>query len=214
MNSLYPICCTLRKCMFPQRYRIRGSPLQCHLLEARRTNLLTRTGLYLLSLVGWDWVHLVRRPLIGLLYQPQIIDDECGAVGGIRICRGNRSNCRKPAPVPLCPPQIPHDLTRARTRAAAVGSQRLTAWALARPASTRIVLYAAPTPSHKHVFYCDVVTVLFHQALRMWSDHAVADNVSLHTPAFSIVFRQPRRDNVEFSVKRLCSLGCSGPTCG
>jgi hypothetical protein len=28
---------------------------------------------------------------------------------------------------PLCPPQIPFDQTRARTRAAAVGSQRLTA---------------------------------------------------------------------------------------
>jgi hypothetical protein len=36
-------------------------------------------------------------------------------------------------PTPLCPPQIPHNQTRARTRAAAVGSQRLTAWAMARP---------------------------------------------------------------------------------
>jgi hypothetical protein len=34
--------------------------------------------------------------------------------------------------VPLCSPQIPHDLLRAWTRAAAVGSQRLTAWAMAR----------------------------------------------------------------------------------
>jgi hypothetical protein len=33
----------------------------------------------------------------------------------------------------LCPPQIPHDLTWARTRAAAVGSRRLTAWIMARP---------------------------------------------------------------------------------
>jgi hypothetical protein len=32
----------------------------------------------------------------------------------------------KPAPVPLSPPQIQHDLTRARTRATAVGSQQLT----------------------------------------------------------------------------------------
>jgi hypothetical protein len=31
--------------------------------------------------------------------------------------------------VPLCPPQIPHDLTRAAT----MGSQRLTAWATGRP---------------------------------------------------------------------------------
>jgi hypothetical protein len=35
--------------------------------------------------------------------------------------------------VPLCPAQIPHDLTWDRTRAAAVASQRLTAWAMARP---------------------------------------------------------------------------------
>jgi hypothetical protein len=39
--------------------------------------------------VGWDWAHLVRRPLIGLLYQPRMIDDDdCGAVGGMRIGRG------------------------------------------------------------------------------------------------------------------------------
>jgi hypothetical protein len=32
--------------------------------------------------VGWDWVHLVRRPLFGLLYQPRMIDnDESVAVG-------------------------------------------------------------------------------------------------------------------------------------
>jgi hypothetical protein len=43
------------------------------------------------------------------------------------IGRGNRSTWRKLAPVPLCPPQIPHDLTWARTRASAVGSRRLTA---------------------------------------------------------------------------------------
>jgi hypothetical protein len=37
-------------------------------------------------------------------------DDECGAVGGMRIVRGDQSTQRKPAPVPLCPPQIAHDL--------------------------------------------------------------------------------------------------------
>jgi hypothetical protein len=56
----------------------------------------------------------------GLLYQPQMMDDgDCGAIGGLKIGRGNRSTRRKPAPVPLCPKQIPHDQTRARTRAAA-----------------------------------------------------------------------------------------------
>jgi hypothetical protein len=71
---------------------------------------------------------------VGLLYQSRLIDgDEYGAVGGMRIGRGNRSTRRKPGPVPLCPPQIPHDLTCDRTRPAAVGIQRLTAWAMARP---------------------------------------------------------------------------------
>jgi hypothetical protein len=38
----------------------------------------------------------------------------------------------KPVPVPLCPPKIPHGLTRARNRASAVRGRRLT-WAMARP---------------------------------------------------------------------------------
>jgi hypothetical protein len=80
-------------------------------------------------------VHLVRRPLTGLLYQPRTIDDKCGAVGRMRIGKGNRSTRWKPAPVPLCPLQIQRDLTWARTRTATVGSRRLTAWAIARPAS-------------------------------------------------------------------------------
>jgi hypothetical protein len=54
-------------------------------------------------------------------------DDDCGAVGGMRTGMGNRSTRRKHPPVPLCPPQIPHGLIWARTRAGAVGSRRLTA---------------------------------------------------------------------------------------
>jgi hypothetical protein len=62
------------------------------------------------------------------LYKPQMIDeDDCGAFGGMKIGRGNRSTRKKPAPAPFCPPQNPRDQTRARSRAAAVGSQRLTA---------------------------------------------------------------------------------------
>jgi hypothetical protein len=52
-------------------------------------------------------------------------DYDNGEIGGM-IGRGNRSTRRKPAPVPLLPPQTPH-AARTRTRAAAVGSQRLTA---------------------------------------------------------------------------------------
>jgi hypothetical protein len=39
----------------------------------------------------------------------------------------------KPVPMPLCPPRIPHGLTRDGTRASAMGGRRLTAWAMAWP---------------------------------------------------------------------------------
>jgi hypothetical protein len=46
-----------------------------------------------------DRVYLVRPPIFGLLYQPRMTnDDACGAVGGMRIGRGNRNTPRRPAP--------------------------------------------------------------------------------------------------------------------
>jgi hypothetical protein len=47
-------------------------------------------------------------------------DCDGGELGGMKIGRGNRSTRRKPAPAPLCPPRIPFDQNRARTRAAAM----------------------------------------------------------------------------------------------
>jgi hypothetical protein len=48
-----------------------------------------------------------------IISTPHSVDDRminaCEAAGGMRVGRGNRS---------ICPPQIPHDLTRDRTRAA------------------------------------------------------------------------------------------------
>jgi hypothetical protein len=44
-----------------------------------------------------------------------------------------RTRGKKPVPMPLCPPQIPHGLTRDRTRASAVRGRQQTAWAMARP---------------------------------------------------------------------------------
>jgi hypothetical protein len=60
------------------------------------------------------------------------VPDDDGAVGRMRTDRGNRSIRTKSAPVPLRPPQFPHDLTRVWTRTIAVESQRLSAWATAR----------------------------------------------------------------------------------
>jgi hypothetical protein len=78
-------------------------------------------------------VRLVWNPQFCLLHQPRIVDDERETFGGMRIGRGNRSTWRKPVPLPFRPPHMPHDPTWARTRAAVVGSRRLTAWAMARP---------------------------------------------------------------------------------
>jgi hypothetical protein len=51
-----------------------------------------------------------------------LLTNECGTTGGMRIGKGNQSNQRKPAPLPLCPTQMPYDLTRDRTLATMVES--------------------------------------------------------------------------------------------
>jgi hypothetical protein len=66
-------------------------------------------------------------PVLGQYRVDDGMINECGAVSGARIGRRNRNIRRKPAPVSLCPVQIPHDLTSDRTLAAAVGSRQLTA---------------------------------------------------------------------------------------
>jgi hypothetical protein len=69
-------------------------------------------------------VHSTLRPLNGLLCQPRVIMIREKSVewlaGETEVLE------EKPAPVPLWPSQSPH-AARTRTRAAAVGSQRLTA---------------------------------------------------------------------------------------
>jgi hypothetical protein len=49
---------------------------------------------------------------------PIVRAPECGAIGEMRIGRGNRSPRRKPIPVIFCPPQIAYNLPWARTRTA------------------------------------------------------------------------------------------------
>jgi hypothetical protein len=58
--------------------------------------------------------------------------DGCGAVS-VMSGKGHRNIRRKPAPLKLCPPQIPHDRIQARTRATAVESRRLTGLDMAPP---------------------------------------------------------------------------------
>jgi hypothetical protein len=48
---------------------------------------------------------VTNRPIV-----PAPVDYDDGEIGGMMIGRGHRSTRRKPAPVPLCPPQTPHAL--------------------------------------------------------------------------------------------------------
>jgi hypothetical protein len=87
-------------------------------------------------LVSWSGVRLI--PLGTLTTSWAIVpaqndDHECGAIGGM-FSRGTRSTLRKPVSLPLFFHYKSHmTWSWARTRASAVGSQRLTALAIALP---------------------------------------------------------------------------------
>jgi hypothetical protein len=71
--------------------------------------IVLRCNFFLICAVGL----LGTAATTSLLYQPRMIGEgDCEEIGGMKIGRGNRSTWRKPAPAPLCPPQIPHDYTR------------------------------------------------------------------------------------------------------
>jgi hypothetical protein len=102
--------------------------------------LVTRVGMSSLKLVTYffNWYSGGWSPIGSTRYcghqwptVPALGDHDDGETGGM-IGRGNWSNRRKPGPVPLCPPQTPH-AARMQTRAATVGSQQLTTWAMAWP---------------------------------------------------------------------------------
>jgi hypothetical protein len=74
---------------------------------------------------GWSPIGSTRHCGHQLPIVPAPGDYDNGEIGGM-IGKGNRSTRRKPVQMPLCPPQTLH-AEWTRTRAAAVGSQRLTA---------------------------------------------------------------------------------------
>jgi hypothetical protein len=61
------------------------------------------------------------------------MSNECGTSGGMKIGRRNCNIQRNHTPVPLYPPQIPHDSTWDWAHVASVESLWLTAWAVAQP---------------------------------------------------------------------------------
>jgi hypothetical protein len=71
--------------------------------------MLRESFIYLWSylLVGWHFWYCGH---YWTIVQPRMIGEgDCGEIGGMKIGRGNRSTRRKPAPAPLCPPQISRD---------------------------------------------------------------------------------------------------------
>jgi hypothetical protein len=75
---------------------------------------------------GWDYVSELRPPT-GLLFTSRWYMSmepwwhDAGDLG------------EKPVPVPLCPPQIAHGLTRAQTWTFMVRYRQLTTWTMAQP---------------------------------------------------------------------------------
>jgi hypothetical protein len=99
--------------------------------NGQKDRWLDNTQVFFIGIVGGG-VQLgplgtaaTNRPIVPA---PRDYDDR--EIGGM-IGRGNQSTRRKPAPVPLCPPQ--HHMLPGREPRAPVGSQRLTAWVTARP---------------------------------------------------------------------------------
>jgi hypothetical protein len=112
----------------------------------------------------------------------------CGAVGGMRIGRGKRNTRRKPAPMPLCPPQIPHYLTWARTRPAAAGSRLLTAWAMGRRYKRKtLIIVLTPNVCNRQDWLETVATV-----------HVPIDSVSFCTELAKLKYKE-EHDECKFS---------------
>jgi hypothetical protein len=95
------------------------------------------------SAVEWNWQWKMEvlgvKPVPGSLRPPQIPHGLNGDRPRASTVEWNWQRKTKvlgvkPVPVSLRPPQIPHGLNRDRTWVSAVGGQRLTAWAIARPA--------------------------------------------------------------------------------
>jgi hypothetical protein len=85
------------------------TPLTCPQKQTRTSDVcqqlkfITKKADFVVFLVGVGLSPLGTAATSGLLYKSQMIDEgDCGAIGGMKIGRGNQSTRRKPAPAPLC----------------------------------------------------------------------------------------------------------------
>jgi hypothetical protein len=91
-----------------------------------------------------NWVHSARRPLNGLLYLPRVI-----------MMMGNLVELRLAGETEVLGENLPQrHFVHHKSRAAAVGSQRLTAWAMARPWTDTLMMVILSRNSSSHVIIC------------------------------------------------------------
>jgi hypothetical protein len=95
--------------------------------------------------------------------------------GGMIYCQGKTEELgEKPVPAPLCPPQIPHGLTRARTRASAVRSTLRPLLAVeTTPTSNRTntPITNGPNINHQRTFTPKIL-ILIHSIPNLPRRHA------------------------------------------
>jgi hypothetical protein len=82
-------------------------PKQVRMANGVETGIIT-AFIIIIIISGVRMSPLGTATTVVLLYQRQIDDGDCGAIGGMKVCRENRSTGRNPAPVPLFELQIPH----------------------------------------------------------------------------------------------------------
>jgi hypothetical protein len=74
----------------------------------------------------WKQVHYYAAIYWRIVPAPMQDGGECGVISEINEWHGKPKYSEKTCRVPLCPPEVPHVLTRARTRVSAVGTRRRT----------------------------------------------------------------------------------------
>jgi hypothetical protein len=71
--------------------------------QSENLSIWEKNSIFFFKFVRWDFGYCDHYwPIV---YQPRmIVDGDCGEIGGMEICKGNRNTRIKPAPAPFCPP--------------------------------------------------------------------------------------------------------------
>jgi hypothetical protein len=99
--------------------------------------------------------------------------------GGMMMPGENRRTEENPVPGPLCTSQIPHGMTRPRTRFSAVRGLRLTAWAMAR----QYLRFGSTLPSVRH--YANRLSLDFSFETREIERYRTQNPVKSKLPSYS-----------------------------